>query len=223
VRRLGAVAPADARAEALRVRASLLLKLRRTEEAQAALEEILAALPAEAPPAVRGSLLLDSALAMEQGGNPDAARARLEDAIRALAGHSRAGEALLALGRLHLRARDLPRAREALEQALEDGRRRGSASTRIEVLTSLSALAQAEGDAERALSLLDEALVLAAANGDGVAEAKARQQVARTQQQLGRHTEALVAAKLSHAVAQRFAWDEGTAVASQLVVALERR
>jgi serine/threonine-protein kinase len=216
------------RADAERARATVLLKLRRTDEAQRALDDTLDALPDDAPADLRGSLLVDVASALEQAGNPDAARTQLVEAIRILrtappGTATRVGEALLALGRLQMRARDLLRAREALAQAMEEARRRGSASAQLDAFGVLSALELAEGKPDRALTMLDDGITLAQRVGDGVSEARLRQQVARTQQQLGKVTEALVAARLAYTAAHRVSWDEGTAVASQLVNTLERR
>jgi serine/threonine protein kinase/tetratricopeptide (TPR) repeat protein len=217
-----------ARVEAIRTRAALLLKMRRGQEALAILDDVLDKEAQNLPPAMDASLLIDLALAMEACANPDGARTQLGEAIRQLQAlpaeeRTRMFDALLAHGRLSLRARDLARARESLGMALEEAKRQKSTGPLIDVLSVMSSLEQSEGNVDRALALLDDALSAAASVGDGVADARLKQQAARMLQQLGRIAEALQVAKQALLVSQRLGWDEGAAVAAQLVASLEAR
>jgi tetratricopeptide (TPR) repeat protein len=204
------------------------VKLRRTEEALTLLDDTLDRSLDKIDAQTWGSLLLDLALAMEQSGNPDGARTQLFEAQKKLEeappeARTRMFEVLLASGRLALRARDFGRAREQLTMAVEDARKRKSVASLIDALSIMSALDQAEGKVERSLALLDDGLSAAASVGDGVAEARLKQQAARILQQLGRIPDALHVARQALLAAQKLGWDEGAAVAGQLVQTLESR
>lgn len=216
------------RVEAVRTRASLLLKLRRTEEAQAALDEVLEQHSQALSAALQGSLLVDIAAALEQSSRPEAARTQLTEALRVLGQapadeRPRALDALLALARSHLKARDLPHARETLHLAREEAERRNTAQARIDVLGLHAAIEQAEGNLDGSLQVLLQALAVAGSVNDEAAEARVRQQQVRFLQQAGRIPDALVAARQARSVAQRIAWDEGVSVAEQMVLSLEAR
>jgi tetratricopeptide (TPR) repeat protein len=217
-----------ARVEAIRARAALLLKMRRGQDALQLLDEVLDQEDAQLPKALHASLLVDLALAMEQSGNPEGGRQQLLEALRQLGAlppeeRTRTFDALLAHGRLSLKARDMPRARESLGMALEEAKRSRSPGALIDALSVMSSLEQSEGNAERALALLDDALSAANAVGDGVADARLKQQAARLMQQLNRIPEALQVAKQALLTSQKLGWDEGAAVAGQLVASLEAR
>lgn len=211
------------RAEAVRARAAVLLKLRRIDDAHAVLEEALHMFE-KAGPATQASLLIDAGLVLEQGGNPDAARKRLEDALRLLGNstsdRTRVSEAMIALGRIHVRARRGTEARDVLQLALEEAKRRGAASSEIDIQLMLGSLDQQENEPAKAAQILEQAVETAARIGDGIAEARVRQQLARALQQAGRTKDALATARASLAGATRLAWDEGVAVAHQLVTNL---
>jgi tetratricopeptide (TPR) repeat protein len=227
VRMIPMSAGVEKRADALRARATILLKLRRPEEAGAMLGDALAGFAKAGNARLVSSLRVDAAAALEQAGDVDAAVVELHEALRAIGSladsdSGRGIDALLALGRIHLRARDATKAREALAQAQLQAKTAPPA-VRIDVLSAAAALEQADGRADHALALLDEAVAVAAHAGDAVAEARLRQQLARLHQQSGRIPEALAAAKQSLASATRLGWDDGIAVAGQLVQNLEAR
>lgn len=208
------------RAEAVRARAAVLLKLRRLDDAHAVLEEALHTFE-KAGPITLGSLLLDAGLVLEQSGNPDAARKRLEESLRLMGSATterpRVADAMLALGRIHLRARRGKEARDVLQLALEEAKRRGAASSEIDILLMLGSLEQQENEPAKAANVLEQAVETAARIGDGIAEARVRQQLARALQQAGRTKDALETARASLAGATRLSWDEGVAVAHQLI------
>jgi tetratricopeptide (TPR) repeat protein len=226
--RLPAELAVKERVEAERARAVLLLRLRKTDEAQRVLDQALERHAEAIGPALQGSLLVDIAAALEQSGQPEAARAQLGEALRVLAQvppeqRARALDALLALARSHLKARELPKAREVLGLAHGEGERRNTATARIDVLSVRAALEQAEGNMDAAVATLLEALAVAQAADDEAAEARIRQQQVRVLQQCGRFPDALAAARVARTVAQRIAWDEGISVAEQMVLSLEAR
>ncbi len=225
VRALPTQAAVSERVEALRARATLLLRLRRPDEAEAVLDEAIDGFAAVGGPELTSSLLVDVAAVLEQAGNVDAARVQLQEALRIMgpAPGARSLDALLALGRLHLRMRDSANAREVLVRAVSDAEKLGQAPGRIDALAAFAALEHADNHPQRALTALEEATRIAADAGDSVAEARLRQQIARIHQQTGHFPEALAAARMSLTTAQRLAWDEGMAVAGQLVATLEQR
>lgn len=228
LRRLPDELAVGARVEAERARAVLLLRLRKTDEAQRVLDDMLERFTGAVGPALQGSLLVDVAAALEQAGQPESARVQLGEALRVLGQvpreqRARALDALLALVRSHIKARALATARELLLQAREEAERRDTAAARIEVLSMEAALEQAEGNMEGAIQAIQQALAIAGTVGDEAAEARILQQKVRAFQQCGRVSEALAAARAARIVAQRIAWDEGISVAEQMVRSLEVR
>ena len=228
LRRLPATLAVAERVEAERARAVLLLRLRKTDEAQRVLDDALERNAHTVGPALQGSLLVDIAAALEQAGQPEAARVQLGEALRVLGQlpreqRGRALDALLALVRSHLKARDLAAARELLLQARDEAERRNSAAARIDVVSMDAALQQAEGNMDGAIQALQQALAIAESVGDEAAEARIRQQQVRALQQCGRVQDALAAARAARTVALRIAWDEGISVAEQMVRSLEVR
>ena len=219
---------AGRRAEVLRQRARVLARLKRTMEAEDCIEEARATLelaPEEERVAVLGDLLLDHGQVLDLRGDIEAARERLDEAVEFLriapsSGTSRLPEALISLGRVFVRSRDLPRAQKTLQGARAESAAAGNVAQEAEAVGLLAALAQQTGDLHGALSLVKEAAALARSTGDPLVEARLRTQGGRILIGLGKKDEAGAALRAALELARQAQWDEGASAAQQLLAGL---
>ncbi|MEW5742107.1 MAG: protein kinase [Myxococcota bacterium] len=220
--------PARLKGECQRQRGSLLLKLGRPAEAEAALQEALTALEKDASPETRASLEVEVSAAREARGDFGAATLLLVDCLKRVAGKKLVDRDLLwrtlnQLGRLHLKTGQAAKAKEFFENAVAQARQVRSTVGETRALANLAGALGAGGDAAGAEKLFLDALALARGAHDRIDVARIEFNLGKLAASQGKTADARTRLETALALAGQVGWREGVAAATQALNALPSR
>jgi serine/threonine-protein kinase len=218
---------AKARAEALRHRGLLELKLSRANDADASLTEALALYGVQSTGEGRAALEADLAAVREARGDNAGATHLLLEALKRIAGGVKLSDRdllwrlLNQLGRVHLRIGEIVKAREFFENARVQAQKIRSPVGEVKALTNLAGALGTAGDTTGAAQTLDAALQLANNLGDRVDVARIEYNLGRIAIAAGRREEAELRLNSALLLANLVSWREGIAAATAALESLK--
>jgi tetratricopeptide (TPR) repeat protein len=211
---------AKARAEALRARGLLELKLSRPADAEASLTEAMSLVAATTTLETRAAIEAELAGAREARGDNAGATHLLLEALKRIAGGSRITDrdllwkVLNQLGRVHLRIGEASKAKEFFENARAQAQKARSTPGEVKALTNLGGALATSGDAAGAQKTFGAALELANGLGDRIDVARIEYNLGRLALAQGRKSEAEQRLNSALLLANMVAWREGVAAAT---------